>query len=290
MNNDDENSQIDEGAKEFISVAFIAGLLAIPNLINASDIAKNIPNMATSMQIQQGLKKTTENEKTYGGYTILQLMNILTRTLYGEAARETTEGKKMVATVIWNRSGGDPDKMADVCFANLQFSMWNDFHEKSPKLFKINVPFEVSENPNTEKIWMECKEIASNLILKNFKPLGTWNSYLNPKKANKKAVEGWGTTMTNQKFVGKHKFGYLPEHDGFKKSSKKFPTEYTVKKTDKGVSFIAKNLISQGKTPIKDLKKLTDKIITLNKLGPSAIIHPNDKLELPLSESSNNVC
>ena len=292
MDNNNQ-TQIDEGAKEWISVAFIAGLLSVPGYVDAQTIEKNIPNKASQEQIQNGLKKASESEKKFDGYTMLQLTNILTRTIFAEAKGESLEGKKMVATVIYNRAGGKLENMARVCFRNLQFSSWNNFTDKSPLLYQIKIPKSVSKDPKAEKAWKDCKDIIDSIVNGTFQPLGNWNAFLNPKTADPEAVNGWGTTMSNKKTVGKHRFGYLKEHDGFRKTSKKtasYPSVYVVKKTDNGVSFIAKNLIANKQTPIKDLKKLTDRIIALNNLGPKAVIHPNDKLKLPLKESFNYDC
>lgn len=289
----EQNEQIDEGAKEWISVAFIAGLLSVPGYVDAQTIEKNIPNKASQEQIQNGLKKASESEKTYNGYTLLQLTNILTRTLYAETKGESLEGKKMVATVIYNRAGGKLENIVDVCFARKQFTAWNKFKNKSPTLYAITISPEVARSSVSKKAWDQCKEITDSIVNGTFKPLGNWNSYLNPVTADKRNVDGWGSKMSNQKTVGSHKFGYLKANDGFRKTSvtmKSYPETYTVKKTDKGVSFIAKNLIITKQTPIKDLKKLTDKIIALNNLGPKAIIHPNDKLKLPLKESFKYWC
>lgn len=50
------------------------------------------------------------------------------------------------------------------------------------------------------------------LVDKKFKStIGNMNSYLNKKKAKKSAVDSWGKKCTKQ--IGRHHFGYLPEHD-----------------------------------------------------------------------------
>ena len=46
-------------------------------------------------------------------------------TIYCEAQGESLEGKTAVASVIYNRAGGDPNKLVGVCLKNKQFSEWN---------------------------------------------------------------------------------------------------------------------------------------------------------------------
>ena len=287
MNHYNEKEQVDEGLKDYVSMALIAGLLAVPGAVEAKDIYDRVSNKPSSEQLQTDLKNVGETEKLLGGYTPLQVGNILVRTLYAEAKGESSEGRKMVATVIWNRAGGNPEKFVEVCFAKSQFSCWNDYAKKSPKKYEIKVPKSIENSPDAKTIWKDCQKIVSDMMAKNFKPLGSWNSYLNPNTASKSAVNGWGKTMANQKKVGNHTFGYLENNDGFNARATKpqYPKTYTVKKSDKGVSYIAKNLIDQRKTPITDQGKLIAKIIFLNKLGPKATIKPNQVLSLPLKES-----
>lgn len=52
-------------------------------------------------------------------------VDIIAKTLYGEARGETTMGKIAVATVIYNRANGDNTKYVKVCLKPKQFSCWN---------------------------------------------------------------------------------------------------------------------------------------------------------------------
>ena len=125
-----------------------------------------------------------------------------------------------------------------------------------------------------------------------FKPEGNYNMYMNKDKADKSAVDSWGTTMADQNKIGKHTFGYLPEHDGFRKASKqkqlvskpKYVATYKVKSGD-SISGIAKNLVNTKQTSYSDFMKLTNEIIRINSFKKdrkgNPIIHPGDLIKLP---------
>lgn len=61
-------------------------------------------------------------------------VEVLAKTLYLEAANQSTEGKIAVAAVIWNRAGGKASEMKRVVLARKQFSCWN---RRSPASVRI---------------------------------------------------------------------------------------------------------------------------------------------------------
>jgi len=97
-------------------------------------------------------------------------INILARTLWGEARGESTEGIKAVASVIWNRGNGDVDKMINVVQKPWQFSMWNDFNWEN---------FEIKEYSGTK--WEAIKQIARQMANGSFQPIKSWDHYYAPK-------------------------------------------------------------------------------------------------------------
>lgn len=55
----------------------------------------------------------------------LTAIQVIALTIFGEAANQPYPIKRAVASVIWNRAGGDPDKLREVCLKPKQFSCWN---------------------------------------------------------------------------------------------------------------------------------------------------------------------
>ena len=51
---------------------------------------------------------------------------VIAFTIAGESIGESWAVKHRVATVIWNRAGGDPARMRDVCLAKSQFCCWSN--------------------------------------------------------------------------------------------------------------------------------------------------------------------
>lgn len=107
------------------------------------------------------------------------------RTIYAEARGESSEGKKAVASVIWNRAGGDVGKLAKVVTAPKQFSCWNSGTPAA----------------GSGAAWNECVRLAEDLVSGSFTPSGNWNHYFNPKLANPK----WAKGKTGQD-IGNHRF------------------------------------------------------------------------------------
>lgn len=69
-------------------------------------------------------------------------LDVLARTLYGEARGETLEGLLGVAWVVCNRVLADSwygDTVAEVCLKPLQFSCWNADDPNLPLLKKVDV-------------------------------------------------------------------------------------------------------------------------------------------------------
>lgn len=277
----------DESLTTQITAAFIASLLAVPGIVNADRISRNFTTKPTVAQFQSTVRKVAEKAPRFGGYTTLDAANILARTLYAEAAGESTEGKKMVATVIWNRAGGDTQKLIRVCFASSQFSCWNGVDRTilKPGVYKITIPSDIAI-PSVKRAWDVCQALASEMLKGTFTPLGNYNAYLNPKKADPDALATWGTTMTGQKVVGKHRFGYLPEKDPNRPKRNKMFT-YKVVSGD-SVSKIATNLIQAGKTNITDLTTLKNQIVAVNKLKNNGdTIYVGQVLKIPQGVQEN---
>lgn len=118
---------------------------------------------------------------------------IIADTLYMEARGEGERGQRAVATVIYNRAHGKGEKMEGVCLKPKQFSCWNG---KTPKSVKIT-----PKNAFDKQAYIIALKIEKELLNGNFKPLGNWTHYYNPKLCNPSWAKG-----TKQTRVGNHNF------------------------------------------------------------------------------------
>lgn len=67
-------------------------------------------------------------------------VEIIAKTIYGEARSEHERGMQAVATVIYNRSHGNVQEFAKTCLKPKQFSVWNNVNDieiKEPKPYTI---------------------------------------------------------------------------------------------------------------------------------------------------------
>jgi hypothetical protein len=153
----------------------LAGLLGISGLATPSQCEEIKKPLIQDVQIDQNT----------------QTIDDIARTLWGEARGETVEGIDAVATVIYNRAKGDPNKMSKVVKAPKQFSIWNNSSKPVVRL----------TSSQDKQIWQYCQYVAKSMVNKKFQPLGTWNHYYNPKKAK----PAWGTSQRGT-HIGNHKF------------------------------------------------------------------------------------
>ena len=285
----DVDELTDESLKSAVGLSLIAGLLSLGGILRADDIKSGLEGVKDAADAQVVLNAAAN--KTYGGYSTAQAVNILMRTLYAEARNESSLGKRMVATVIWNRAGGDVDRLPGVCLKKKQFSCWNGLTARDPGNFVVRVPKGATRPGANQAAWNECKALVESMLNGTFTPEGNYNMYLNKATADKSAVNGWGTSMGGQRVVGHHTFGYLKDQDGFRKNKTEAPkpqyaTTCRVQDGDYGISYVARRLIRDKQTSYTSVKDLTDQIIALNpKLKTdrkgNPIIRVGDVLNLP---------
>lgn len=223
-----EKEQIDEDFGSMIRISVLAALLSIPNILDAATI-EDILHHSTSPYKELNVYLKSNYQNVYRGYNIINAHNIIARTLFRETEGESDKGTKLVADVIWNRAGGDPQFLPDVCLKKGQFSCWNGlttkFENVSPENFNFVIPPEVNLGKNKEQVkkWDYCKSLAAKMLLKKYTPDNPRiNTYYNPNKAN----PDWKKRFLNGKIkpfsVGSHLFGFLPEYDGKKVDLKSF--------------------------------------------------------------------
>jgi spore germination cell wall hydrolase CwlJ-like protein len=97
--------------------------------------------------------------------------DIIARTIYDEARGESDKGRKLVASVIYNRGNGNPENMRKACLAKSQFSGWNN--RELPR--------------GTGKSWEHSVRLALKMCRNNINPDDNgFYFFYNPKKVNKK--------------------------------------------------------------------------------------------------------
>lgn len=119
-------------------------------------------------------------------------IDIVAKTIYGEARGQGIEGMKAVASVIWNRANGNISKLKSESLKPKQFSCWN----KGPV-----VPDKKS------KVWLECEKIAKSMYSGGFTPITTGDHYFAYKgKYKVKNEPYWALNRNPVDTKGDHKF------------------------------------------------------------------------------------
>lgn len=135
-------------------------------------------------------------------FWIFSLFNVLhasagvvADTLYLEARGENPRGLRAVATVIYNRSQNTGKTFEAVCLQPFQFSCWN-----ASRTRKIT-----PRRRSDVKAYNLCLQIENELLKGNFKPLGDWTHYYNPRLCSPKWARGVECVQ-----IGSHVFLTLP--------------------------------------------------------------------------------
>ena len=152
-------------------------------------------------------------------YSAEQKQNIIARTLFMEARSEyKNEGLQAVASVIFNRAGGNTNKFVSVCFEKGQFAVWNKYNptenpEYSPENYEVQVPWQANQNVIEMAAWKSCEKWAKQMVDGTFTSnIGNRNMYDTESSGS---LQSWWDQMKDKKTIGPHTFGYLPERDGF---------------------------------------------------------------------------
>lgn len=259
-------SNLEEGFGKnlVITISVLASMMAIHNVVSAKEVEDILKKDSSYEHVIDAMK--SKAKKTYGKFSEIDSINAVARTLYVEGGGESSLGKKYIATAIWNRAGGDVNKIALVCLKPKQFSCWDriDNAERDGSEFKYKIPDSADLNSKNKKIWEECKELATSMHNGTFEPVNKFiTSYYNPKTAKH---QKWMDELTHKETIGNHIFGRDASQDGYRKTTK---TEYkpqgkiyTVKSGD-NLSTIAKRLKVSTNDLVKqnpNLKKNPNKI------------------------------
>lgn len=216
---------LDESFADASKFMLIASLMAISELLPSTALAKELANAkrntpagqqftVNSPAVKKAIANAAKDNKMIGEMSKTNVVNAVAQVLWKEARGEETAGRKAVASVILNRSDNNPSNIIAVIKEPSAFTClkgytggWTD------KTYLWYVPAKaIAKNPDNKTIWNECNSIALDLVNKKFKStIGNRNSYINKDRADKSNVDTWGKKCTLK--IGKHHFGYLPEHD-----------------------------------------------------------------------------
>jgi len=120
----------------------------------------------------------------------MDLLEIISKTLWAEVRGESFDGIKAVASVIMNRAKQDINNIKDVILKPKQFSCWNN-----------GTPVVTIKNDSDNLLWMSIMLLAESMINGGFIPIGDWTHYYNPKLCNPKWAKGISFVD-----IGNHRF------------------------------------------------------------------------------------
>lgn len=122
-------------------------------------------------------------------------LDVLTRTVYGEASSESNEGIAAVVHVIANRLKGNYGKdIIEICLKPLQFSCWNTNDPNRLRIMRANL-----ETPNFFRVHAICSGVFAGIIPN---PIGEANHYF----ADYITPPSWAKQMTFIRQIGHHLF------------------------------------------------------------------------------------
>lgn len=222
-----QQEKIDEGLKDYISAPLIAAIMAIPGILDAETLERYIPRQATRADVVKVLEYKNPIKKEISGYSFVQAVDILARTLYMEAANQGDDGIKAIMSIIWNRAGGDIENIIPVVFRPSQFSGWNSANPSMksgpycPKNYDLWVPKYLMDEKTDRvsqpalAVWNKCKELAAEVLSSEqfSSTIGNCNMIINPKKDRADYYEFWKDRC--QYTLKDHKFAYDPTYDGW---------------------------------------------------------------------------
>jgi len=112
--------------------------------------------------------------------------------IWYEARGESPKGRMAVASVLWNRAGGDPGNFMSV----LQSTNWLG----TPEIL------DPSQADTTCPIYRESFVLADDMVFGQFRPIGRWTHFYNPVKAS----PAWRGQLMGKRVIGQHVFGVMP--------------------------------------------------------------------------------
>lgn len=161
-----EETELDEGVSDLVKVSVIAAMMAIPNLLPAAPLAKELSKAKeanktltiNSQATKKAIANAAKDNKMIGEMSKTNVVNAVAQVLWKEARGEETAGRKAVASVILNRADRNPSNIIAVLKEPSAFTClkgytggWTD------KTYLWYVPAKaIAGNPANKTIWDEC--------------------------------------------------------------------------------------------------------------------------------------
>ena len=130
-----EVEQQNESVGSMLKLSAIAALLAVPNLLPVTSLAKELSRAKqqgktltmNSPATKKAIANAAKQDKMVGGMSETNVVNAIAQVLWKEARGEGTAGMDAVASVILNRTGNDPSYIVAVLKQPGAFSCMNDY-------------------------------------------------------------------------------------------------------------------------------------------------------------------
>lgn len=299
----DDSEPLDESILGGVArYGLLASMLAIPGILPAKQVqmglqsisahkqlkqnSKDFQNMMTDLMQDETMYGTRENAKLPAG----KMINALGWSIVREAEDQVKKcgGSPLpleaIASIIWNRAGGDPNKFIDIISKNAQFSEWNNYKGGwTNDSYAMRYPKNLS-NPNVATIWNSATNIAVDMTMGQFKSvIGNCNMIANPSRDGLGALKQWGYACDLQ--LKDHFFGYQPDQDGWRKAGKAAPMSDEDISDDPNLVFWSKcnYQVQQGDTLSSIAKKYntTTDMITLVNAGLIDVLKAGQTIAVP---------
>ena len=265
------DSELNEDFASSAKLMVLAAALAIPGLIPQKALAKemrDIPRQElkhNTKAMNDALHRAAIEKKQFGNLSFVNMTNLLATIAYNEAMIDYVKFNDpkcitAILNVISNRAGGDPAKFASVISARDQFysarHVKGGYDNASYKMYDPRTEGVLSKKMS--EAWKKANEQAV-LLLKGQLPnvIGNRNMIANKGADNKNDWNAWGKDADLA--IGRHTFGYRPEHDGYRQAKKSAKT-YIVKAGDNltKIAKLNKTTVDAlvAKNGIKDPNKL----------------------------------
>lgn len=202
----DDLEFIDESLADVLRPLTFAALMAIPEIVDAKSLVnglsevtggKNIPVSVSDPKIQKKIYNIIGKDK----YVNAVIINVIARTLMAEAVGEkSSKSFDAIASVIWNRAGGDKNKMVDVIFQPGQFSCWRKMNRFDKRNYEIKPHGSALTNPSS---WRYCINTARKMVNGTFVPTVKWKQYY----AHNRVTPKWASKLKESEKIGNHTFG-----------------------------------------------------------------------------------
>lgn len=205
---DESIAAMDESLSDVLKAATLASLIAVPGIVDGKAVERKLGVGAGGKNPIVRVSDPKVQKKVYDAigkdkYLDAVIANLISRTLMAEAIGEkTTRAFDAVASVIWNRAGGNKRRMADVILSPRQFSCWNKLTDDEKRNFVIKPHGRSMTNPSA---WAYCQSLAKSMVDGTFSPIGSWTHYYAKGRAN----PNWASQLVEPETIGRHVFGTL---------------------------------------------------------------------------------